>query len=124
MKYRFLICCVPLAIVACGQMNRGNADGGPCSYESTPYPATVLEVDTAEVGLYNLLMAFEFGEERDTMWFYDANNNYVPQEDMERYEVKPGSSCSYVHKQITEGHCNPEIFVFSPAPYKGRGGEE
>lgn len=91
-------------------------DGGPCAYENTYYPATVIDIDTFDMGNYNLLIAFEYGDGRDTMLYYSANNNYVSEEEMIRYDIKPGSSCRYVHKRITEGHCNPDVFVFTLEP--------
>ena len=95
-----------------------NVAGGPCSYTTTNYPATIIEMYELDSIKSELILVTNMFDQRDTLYFSAAAHEYITNEEIRVNNFKPGDTLSYQHKQITSGSCTPDIFRMTKERYK------
>lgn len=89
--------------------NESKPDGGPCSYQITPYPAIVISIDSSDAETVNVWCTVN-ALEADTIDYYHVNNRHTTLSAIKLEKLKPGDTLIYQHHQITSGACNPDVF--------------
>ncbi len=110
MKPLILIASILFLVSAISCRSRGaKPDGGPCSYQITPYPAIVIFIDSTNIEMSNIWCRVN-ALQSDTIDYYHVNNRYTTLAAIKLEKLKPGDTLIYQHKQITSGACNPNVF--------------
>jgi hypothetical protein len=110
MKSLILITSILFLISALSCRSHGTKpDGGPCSYQITPYPAIVFFIDSTNIEMTNIWCRVN-ALQSDTVDYYHVNNRYTTLSAIKSEKLKPGDTLIYQHHQITRGACNPDVF--------------
>lgn len=87
-------------------------EGGPCTYETKIYPATIIAVEKTDSLHAELLFRIEdeYGKiYRDSVSWYMENKNRLKISDLKKDSVIPGKKYKYMIDLIKTGSCNPHI---------------
>lgn len=88
---------------------KGQITGGPCSYTTIQFPATI--VDIAEIGdnESDIEFAVDGYGNTDTLSYYVTNNKAVSNQIIIEKEFKVGDVLVFECDEILTGTCNPSI---------------
>lgn len=104
-----------IALLGCHQ---DKMVGGPCSYETTYYPAKVIAIAAVDSTMLNLLFEVKMGENLDTLDYHELNSSYLTRQEAEASKVVEGKVFSLAHDHIVSGTCTPEIQRIELKPYQ------
>lgn len=93
-------------------------EGGPCTYETTLYPATLLEKVDINMLYYDALFEVEIDGKRDTLSFAKKNNgNNIAVDEIPRDSLVTGNRYQYEVMRIRTGTCNPVVDQIRLKPF-------
>ncbi len=119
MKQHILFITVILIIASCKQKLKPIPDGGDCSYKTTNYSATIIEITATDSAHSELtLIAVMDSNRADTLYYSQQFSTYITNEELINKNIKQGDRWNYQHKQIISGSCTPDIYVLTTQPYK------
>ncbi len=111
-KQGLLLLILALMFVSCN--NGGPADGGPCSYKDTVYPAKLIYLETHDSVRYNAWLELEAGikspDKKDTVYSEMLNGGPLYAAQIAKDSIVAGKIYKFVVRKIMEGHCNPLIY--------------
>lgn len=86
-------------------------DGGPCSYKTDIYPATVIDVYETDTNMFDVLMTINTPNTNgnDTIFYSSAYGRHMDSTEIKNLDVKIGSAFKYEIKQIESGSCSPYL---------------
>lgn len=94
------------------------ADGGPCTYETTIYPATLLKKVDINPLYYDALFVVEIDGKPDTLSFANKNNgNNISVEEIPKDSLIAGNLYQYEVMRIRSGSCNPVVDLIRLKPF-------
>jgi hypothetical protein len=100
----FLIATLVLPFVLPAQ---GNKAGGPCGYEKTIMPATIIKVDVYDSLNAEILFVLHYQTGTDTLSYLHEFGKFATQQLIDQYDLRVGNAVSYEMYRITSGHCSP-----------------
>ncbi|MBK8611011.1 MAG: hypothetical protein IPL84_13995 [Chitinophagaceae bacterium] len=93
-------------------------DGGPCTYETTIYPATLVELVEINSASYELLFEVVVSEKKDTLRYSAINNgNYLFYADLPKDSLLMGKQYQYQVQRIQKGTCAPMVDIIKLSAY-------
>lgn len=87
-------------------------DGGPCSYETKIYPATVIKIEIGDSLYIDILFRVddEFGNlYKDSVSWYMENKNWLSISEINKDSISLGKKYQFLIDEIKTGACNPFI---------------
>ncbi len=86
-------------------------DGGPCSYNTVFYPATVIELLKADNNMFDLSMTISTPNSNgnDTIYYSYAYGRHMDSTEIKNLNVQIGTAFKYKIMQIETGSCSPYI---------------
>ena len=109
----FLLALLPL--VSCAQKER---DGGPCSYQTTYYPATIILIFEVDSDYSDMIVVTSLYGEMDTVMFHAESYEYFSKKEMKEMNYKAGDTLTYEVKEIIDGSCSPYLTRLTKERYK------
>ncbi len=103
-----------LFFFSCNNAVKEEPDGGPCSYKETVFPARLIQLEQRDSLSWDARFEIslpEGADKKDTVGFYQLNNQYIPDEKIKKDSIAVGSLCQYVIMDIVSGHCNPQVII-------------
>jgi hypothetical protein len=97
-------------LLACADAKKKPSGGGPCTYEITVYPATVIHIKTE--GTTDILFRVEDlngALYRDSVSWFKEKNSSLEKELIEWDSIRVGKKYKYEIMKITTGSCDPKI---------------
>jgi hypothetical protein len=92
-----------------------HADGGPCSYEETPFETVVMRVSPdkshPEDSMYYVRVRPFGGPYRDSMLLNDMLDGKINISYIRGHDIKPGKVIKGTMFTIKKGTCNPLIYM-------------
>lgn len=112
MKKRVLILSIAIGISIISCNGRKNISGGPCSYQTIYYPATIIEIENADSLTNEVFFRVDYGgiNHYDTLWYSLAFGDFISTAELEKQNLKVGDVVKYEHRKIISGSCNPDIY--------------
>ena len=113
-RYKKMIPVLVLFFASCNNAVEQEPDGGPCSYQETAYPARLIQLEQQDSLSWNARFEVslpEQPEKKDTVGFYQLNNQFIPTETIRKDSIAVGSLYQYVVMDIVSGHCNPQVII-------------
>jgi len=113
-----LKCIIALSIIsgmgACNWMGGYEVpDGGPCSYKDTKLVARVIAIETYDSIHFDVLFKLDSNAlitpPDDTISYSQETRNYFEKAELDSLGIQPGMECTYLVRDIIDGHCNPHI---------------
>lgn len=94
------------------------SDGGPCSYDTTIYPATLLQKIEINAKYYDLMLEVEMEGKKDTLSYAKKNNgSNIAYELIPADSLAIGSQYQYKVMRIKTGTCSPEVDIIELTPF-------
>ena len=112
---RFFYFLVIGAIMSCNNQKKekGDIDGGPCSYEDKFYPARLVKLEkNADSITYNAWLEIDDPSGKgvkDTISYLRMTNQSISKEQLQNDSIAVGNIYKYVVSTIKTGACNPDI---------------
>ncbi len=97
---------------------QGEREGGPCSYETTNYPATIITIFEVYEGWNDIHFVVKKQELADTITWSNEFGGYLSTEELKTAEYKTGDVLTYQTKEIISGSCNPYVQRLTKEIYK------
>lgn len=101
-----------LLLGACTNNEKEEPEGGPCTYETKIYPATVIAIENIDSIHADILFRITDEEGqlyRDSVSWYMENKSPIELARIEKESVTVGKKFKYTVCQIKTGSCNPHI---------------
>lgn len=101
-----------LSLLAGCRENKETPDGGPCTYETKTWMATVVKIETGDSLHHDVIFIVknENGElVRDSVSWYMENKTWLTKTDLAKDSVTIGRKFKYLVDEIKTGACNPLI---------------
>lgn len=111
MKRIFSFVLALLLFLSCNN-NREQPAGGPCSYETRTWMATVIKIDPIDSLQNDVVFNIrnENGElVRDSVSLYMENKTWLTAAELVKDSVQVGKKFKYFIDEIKTGSCNPRI---------------
>lgn len=88
-----------------------NPEGGPCSYKTVLYPATVIDIFKVDNNMFDVSMSINTPNTNgmDTIYYSSAYGRHMDSTEIKKLDVKIGSSFTYQIKHIETGSCSPYL---------------
>lgn len=109
----FLVTLLPVASLA-----QGEREGGPCSYETTLYPAPIILIYPINETSSEVVVTTTLYGQTDTLHFSQEGHEYFSNTELTEKNYKVGDTLTYKIMEITDGHCSPYIKVLTKERYK------
>lgn len=109
----FLFMLLPL--VSFAQRER---EGGPCSYETTNYPAAIINIFEIYDGWNDIYFSVKTNEPADTITWSNEFGGYLSTEELKNANYKTGDILNYQIMQIISGSCSPYLKRLTKENYK------
>ena len=109
----FLLALLPL--VSCAQKER---DGGPCSYETTYYPAPIILIYPINETSSEVVVTTTLYGQTDTLHFSQEGHEYFLNTELTEMNYKVGDTLAYKIMEIIDGSCSPYIKWLTKERYK------
>lgn len=86
-------------------------NGGPCSYKTAFYPATVIDIFKVDNNMFDLSMSINTPNTNgnDTIYYSYAYGRHMDSTEIINLDVKIGTSFKYKIMDIETGSCSPHI---------------
>ncbi|MGE0638294.1 MAG: hypothetical protein AB7G44_16005 [Bacteroidia bacterium] len=97
---------------------QGGREGGPCSYETTNYPATIIEIFEVYEGWNDIYVVIKTHEPADTITWSNEFGGFISTEELKASDYKIGDKLNYQIKEIISGSCSPYIKWLTKERYK------
>lgn len=115
-SFLFFICCLILLSSSCHL--REKPDGGPCSYTTTIYPATIINIFKVDSGMNQIFFIIKTLEPADTISWSNEFSSYLSDDELKSENYKLGDTLAYEIREIIDGNCSPYLKRLTMARYK------
>jgi hypothetical protein len=102
--------------IKCHEIN-DPIQGGPCTYEITKTPATVIAIQPHDSLYSEILFLVPNGEFSDTLYYTRNFPGFASKADIEKYDLHVGKDFTYEEHQIKTGSCTPHMFFLKLEKY-------
>jgi len=101
-----------LMLISCTNSENAEPEGGPCTYETKIYPATVIAIDNMDSTYADIL--FSINDEagrlyRDSVSWYMETKGWLELAQIKKDSIVVGKKYKYFVDKIKTGSCNPHI---------------
>jgi len=93
-------------------------DGGPCSYTTTNYPATIIDIFEVYEGWNEIFFLVKTLEPADTTTWSREFSGYISDEELKTERFKAGDTLAYEIREIIDGNCSPYLKRLTKERYK------
>lgn len=124
MKYLLMLAVTTAFLFSCNNSknDKGDMNGGGCSYKDEIHPAKLLALKKVDSLTYDGQFEIEAGirnpDAPDTVFFHNLTNQYIKADDIAKDSIAPGKIYQYVIQTIVTGSCDPHIMTLRMKPYK------
>lgn len=86
-------------------------EGGPCSYKTDFYPATVIDIFKVDYNMFDLSMTINTPNTKgvDTIYYSYAYGRHMDSTEIKNLNVQIGTAFKYKIMQIETGSCSPYL---------------
>lgn len=113
---KYLLLALPILAFSCRPNQQEPMVGGPCTYATTYHPAKVIHFDAQQM---DAQFEVQLGSKTDTLGFYELNNSYLTQEQVQQSGMAVGKVFKLAEDNITSGTCTPNILRIELAAFDG-----
>lgn len=122
-KSNYLFCCFIAAVLIACNSNKEKEEptGGPCSYETKIYPATVIKIEKKDSLKADIIFRIDDNTGRlyrDSVSWYMEKREWILLSMIEKDRIGVGRKYQYEVQRIISGSCNPAIETLKLEKYQ------